>query len=279
MKSVVADYRYRVLCLRIEPVHAGGSVIRLTDHPRDLTMSNGQTYLTRSGYEFTGYSSSSGMQASMVDLEGIAGISGVGRDQLMSGAYDGARAYLFATTWRTPTEDQEPMLASILGKVTLLDERYRVEEMALVDALGQTVGDTYTPGCPKRFGGQEFAGCKVALGPITVTGALTHKTSNIVFRDSGRTEAADWFAAGTIRFTSGANAGLPPKEVKRFEADGTVEIFEPFHYAVEIGDEYEMVPGCRKRLQDCRDKWNNVANFGGFSFVPVGSRYQEVGTK
>jgi hypothetical protein len=34
MKSTVADYRYRVLCLRIVPVT--GSPIYLTDHPRDL---------------------------------------------------------------------------------------------------------------------------------------------------------------------------------------------------------------------------------------------------
>ena len=36
MKSVIADYRYRVICLRIVPV--SGSPIYLTRHVRDLTM-------------------------------------------------------------------------------------------------------------------------------------------------------------------------------------------------------------------------------------------------
>lgn len=277
MKSVVADYRYRTLCLRIVP--AIGPVIRLTHYPRDLTMSNGQIYKAFDGNDFTGYTAGSGMSPSLVDLEGIAGLAGVTKAAVMSGVYDGARCYLFATTWKTPLEDEEPIVSSIFGKTTVLDERYRIEEMALIDALNQSVGDSYGPGCKKVFGGQEYAGCKVSLGPITVTGTITSITSSTVFRDSARTEAVDRFAAGTLKFTSGANVGLSPIEVKRYEADGTIEIFEPFYYPVQVGDAYEMVPGCRKRLEDCRDKWNNVLNFGGFGFVPTSSTYTQVGTK
>lgn len=277
MKSIVADYATRVLCLRIVPVT--GAVIRLTHFPRNLTMSNGEVYLTGSGYDFTGYSATAGFSPSMVDIEGIAGIAGITRDQLASGLYDNARAYLFATSWAAPVEDQEPITASILGKTTLLDERYRIEEMGLIDALNQSVGMSYQPGCPKTFGGQEFAGCKVNLAALTVTGTLTHKTSNLIVRDSARTEALDYFAAGTIEMTSGDNAGLRPKEIKAYSADGTIEIYEPFHYPLAVGDTYELIPGCRKRLEDCRDKWHNVINFGGFSFVPTSSTYGQVGNK
>lgn len=277
MKAVVADYRYRVMCLRIVPTI--GPAIRLTHHPRDLAMSNGQIYKAFNGNDFTGYTAASGLSPAMVDLEGVAGLAGISRDAVMSGVYDGARCYLFATTWKTPTEDEEPIVSSIFGKTTLLDERFRIEEMALIDALNQSVGDSYGPGCKKVFGGQEYAGCKVALAPITVTGTITSVTSATIFRDAARAEAADRFAAGYISFTSGDNVGLSPIEVKRYEADGTIEIFEPFHYAVQVGDAYEMVPGCRKRLEDCRDKWNNVVNFGGFSFVPTSSAYGQVGTK
>lgn len=277
MKAVVADYRYRVLCLRIVPTF--GPIIRLTHHPRDLVMGNGEVYKSFDGADFTGYTAGSGMSAALVDLEGVAGLVGINKDAVMSGVYDGARCYLYATTWKTPIEDEEPIVASIFGKTTMVDGRYRIEEMALVDALNQSVGDTYSAGCKKVFGSQSYAGCKVALGPITVTGTITSITSSTILGDSGRAEAADWFAAGTLKFTSGANAGLSPIEVKRYELDGTIEIFEPFHYPIQVGDTYEMVPGCRKRLEDCRDKWNNVLNFGGFSFVPTSSVYGQVGVK
>jgi len=276
MKSVVADYRTRVMCLRIVP--ATGSAIYLTQHPRDLTM-GGHTYLSCSGYEFTGYSAAANLSPAMIDMEGIAGLAGIGYDQISSGLFDSARAYLFATSWKTPVEDEEPIVASILGKTTLLDGRYKIEEMALIDALNQSVGKTYTAACPKPFGGQEYGGCMVDLAPLTVTGTITAVTSSAIVRDSARAEVVDYFAYGTLQFTSGANVGLKPQEVKRHEGDGTLEVFEPFHYPPAIGDTYSLIPGCRKRQADCRDKWANIINFGGFSYVPTSSQYAQVGTQ
>jgi uncharacterized phage protein (TIGR02218 family) len=220
------------------------------------------------------------MAAGVMDLEGIATITGISRDQIASGVFDSARLYLFATSWKTPVEDEEPMGAAILGRTTLEDDRYRIEMMQIADALNQSVGRSYAPSCDKVFGGQTYAGCKVDLGPITVTGAITHVTDGANFRDSTRTEDADWFGLGTIYFTTGDNVGLKPLEIKAYAADGSVETYEPAYYSVQVGDEYVMVPGCRKRhIQDCKEKWDNVLNFGGFPRVPASSQYQQVGTK
>ena len=276
MKSAIADPRFRVICLRIVPTT--GSPIYLTHHVRDLTM-NGHTYLSTSGYDFSGYSAQANLSPALFELSGIAGLAGIGYDEIASGVFDGARAYLFATTWRAPVEDEEPITASFLGKTTLRDDRYVIEEMALIDALGQSVGKTYAAACPKAFGGQEYAGCKIALATITVTGTLTAVSSNSVVRDSARTEGVDWFGAGILQFTSGANAGLRPLEIKAYAADGTITTHEAFHYPPAIGDSYVLIPGCRKRLADCRDKWSNVANFGGFPHIPLGSSYAQVGLK
>ena len=275
MKAAVADRHYRVICLRIVPVT--GSPIYLTRHPRALVM-GGHTYLSGSGYDFSGYSAEASLSPAMIDLEGVAGLAGIGYAEIASGLFDNARAYLFATTWNAPVEDEEPIVASFLGKTTLTDGRYKIEEMALIDALNQSVGKTYTPQCPKTFGSQTYAGCMKALGPLTVTGALSAVTSSSIVRDAARAEAADYFAAGTLQFTSGANAGLKPLEIKRHEADGTIEVFEPFYYLPVIGDTYTLIPGCRKRLADCRDKWNNVVNFGGFSNIPTSSQYAARGS-
>jgi uncharacterized phage protein (TIGR02218 family) len=277
MKSTIAAHATRVLCLRIVP--KTGATIRLTHHPRDLTMSNATVYVSAAGYDFTGYSASSRLSASVIDIEGIAGLAGINKDGIGSGLFDGARCYLFATNWNTPVEDYEPMVAGILGKTTLEDDKYRIEEMALVDALNQTVGKTYTAACHKVLGGQEYAGCMVALGPLTVTGTITNLTSSSVFRDSARAEALDYFATGTIKFTSGLNAALKPLEIKSYAANGTITTYEPFYYAVGVGDAYTMIPGCRKRLADCRDKFNNVINFGGFPNVPTSSQYSARGLR
>ena len=285
MKTQVAPYETAVKCLRIECTN--GLVVRLTRYPVDLVMSNAMVYQSGTGYDFTGYSATATMSPSAIDLEGFLGFAGVTRDAIASGIFDGARCYLFATNFLAPVEDYEPIVASIMGKTTLEDDKYRVEEMALVDALNQSVGKTYSAACQKTFGGQEYAGCMIDLGPLTVTGTLSAVTSSSIVRDAGRSEAADYFGLGTLQFTSGLNAGLKPMEIKRHEADGTLETFEPFHYPPTIGDAYSLIPGCRKRLEDCRDKWEpilltgkgNVDNFGGFSNIPTSSQYAEIGTR
>jgi len=276
MKSAVADPRYKIHCVRIIPLW--GSAIYLTDYVHDITMS-GHLYKSDGGYQFTGQASEANMAPGVTDLSGICDLAGIGHDQIVSGMFDNARVYVFATTWTNPVEDEEEMGIAIMGKTTLHDDRYTVELMMLIDALNQTVGKTYTPGCQKKLGGQEYAGCKVNLAPLTVTGTITGVTSQSQFIDSARAEAADYFGEGTIVFNTGQNAGLKPIEIKSHAAGGVITTHEAFYYPVTVGDTYTMIPGCRRRLQDCRDKFNNVVNFGGFSFVPTQSDYTKYGTK
>lgn len=275
MKSAVADYRYRVLCLRIIP--AVGSPIYLTDHPRDLTMS-GHTYLSTSGYQFTGYDSRADFSPASIDIEGIAGVAGISRAAVASGVFDGARCYVFATTWTSPVEDQEPIVSGVFGKTSLLDDRFQIGGVSLIDALNQSVGQIYGAACPKTFCGQEYGGCMASLAANTVTGILTSVTSASVFASSARTEPNDTFGAGTIQFTSGPNAGLKALEIKSF-AGGVITTYEPFYYLPVVGNSYSMVRGCRKRLSDCQNRvgGSNVLNFGGFPWIPTGSTYAQVG--
>lgn len=278
MKSVVADYRYRITCLRIVP--KVGSTIYLTNYPRDLLIGV-NTYLSAAGFDFTGYSSTTTPSPNMIDVAGIAGLIGVDYNVVASGVLDGARCYLFATTWKAPIEDEEPLTASILGKVTFKDENYVIEEMSLVDVLNQSVGKTYTVQCSRTYG-DAICGMVLASADNTYTGTITSVSSTSVFTDSGRAEAADFFGAGTVQFTSGQNAGLKAQEVKSF-ASGVIAVHEAFHYLPAIGDTYTLVRGCRKREVDCQNRvvagvpYNNILNFFGFTRIPTGSTYAKIG--
>ena len=271
MKTTVAPYATRAFCLRI--VCTNGLTIRVTRYPFDLTMSNGSVYQSAVGYDVTAITASSNFSPSAIDLEGILGFAGVTRDLIASGTFDNARAYMFAVNFLAPVEDYEPLLASMLGKATLMDDKYVVEEMGLVDLLNQSVGLTYTALCSHTFGD---ARCGKDLSALDVVGAVTHVTSNYAFRDSSRTEAADYFTGGSIVFTSGANSGLKAQEIKAYAADGSIEVFEPFHYTPAVGDTFTMIPGCRKRKVDCQ-AWNNVTNAMAFWDIPTGSTYSQIG--
>ena len=287
MKSVVAPYATAAWCVRIECV--GGLTMRLTTYPYNLTMSDATVYETDSGYEQTAYTAGVNFSPSAIDLEGFAGVGGITRDQIASGVFDNARVYIFKCDWLNPVEDYEEVTTGYFGKTRLEDERYKTEGLSLSDALNQSVGLTYAVTCSNTFGD---AKCGITLSLADVTGSITHVTSGGLFRDSSRSEASDWFGAGSIEFTSGSNAGLRRIEVKSYAADGWITTVAPAYYTPQVGDTYKMIPGCRRRLEDCRDKWGNVAvtngvhalkqypnkgGFFGFPHVPSSSSYQQVG--
>lgn len=271
MKATVAPYQTSAVCVRIECVN--GTTVRLTDYPYDLKMSNGAVYKTDYGYEPTAFAASASFSPSAMDLEGIVAVGGVTRDTLASGVFDNARVYIFKCNFLAPVEDYEPIGAGFFGKSTRIDHRYKIEGLGLVDALSQTVGSLYTASCQRTYGS---AACGISLAGVTATGTLSAVTSNRVIRDASRGEAADWFGAGQIHFTSGPNVGLKPLEIKSYAADGTITTFDPFYYAPSIGDSYVMVKGCRRRESDCVAQ-GNIINFFGFTRIPAGSTYATIG--
>lgn len=293
MKSHVADYKTRVICLRIVPT--AGPVVRLTGYPVDLTMSNAAVYNTENGYDFSGYDSTATFASSSVDLNGILSQGAISRADLDSGVYDNARVYMFATSWKLPIEDEEPLAMLFWGEVSTKDDAYSVQLMGAIDVLSQSVGKTYSPSCPHVLFDQTVDGTMLPVsqsrctgprsvpdGPVMatylVTGTLTAVTDQYGFTDSARAEAADYFAYGSIQFTSGPNAGLKPKEIKTYSLGGAITLHEALAYPPSIGDAYKMIPGCRKRMtEDCVGKFGNGKNFGGQPHVPAPSVASQVG--
>jgi uncharacterized phage protein (TIGR02218 family) len=276
MKTTVAPFDTAAWCVRIECTN--GTTVRLTTYPHDLTMSNATVYKADGAYEETSYQATNSMAPSALDLEGLVGVSGITRAAIAAGIFDGARIKIFRCDFLSPQEDYEEVAAGFFGKTTLVDDRYTAEMMSLVDTLNQSTGLTTTPGCRHTFCSQGFAECGLDIADFTVTGTLTGVTSGSAFTDSARSEAADYFGAGTIRFTSGANAGLKPLEIRSHATGGVITTHEPFYYVPAVGDAYEMTAGCRKTRDACKAK-GNILNFGGFPDLPLNSAYSKIGTK
>lgn len=278
MKPYVVPWRRRIPCIRI--TCENGVIIRLVKYPVDLRMSNGQLY--KHGYDFSGFMAGSGFSPSAIDLTGMIGF-GATEVQLVSGVFDSARARIFFVDWSAPVEDAEPVFQGILGKIKVNDKKYTCEVMHLVDAYNQTVGETHPATCKKEFGGQEWygtpAGCKVDLGPLTVTGAVTFVNTPLHFQDASLLQEANYFTWGEVWFNTGPNAGIPPRKIKAFSG-GFILLYEgnPFPYPISIGDAFQIVPGCGKTIADC-NYWNNVINFGGYWVLPGPNVLKAQGTK
>ena len=293
MKAHVADYQTRTICVRL--VAQDGTTLRWTTYPIDLVMSNSQSYLAGSGFEWTGYGATSSMSPDSVNLQGIvsSAIGMLDRDQIAVGKWDNARAYVFATSWTAPVEDEEEVTVFTFGQATLRDDTWVVEFMGLLDALNQTVGPIYSAQCQNTLFDQTLGGSLIATsrsrctGPRSApdgpqlatflrTGTVTAVTSQYQFQDTARTEADEYFTSGQMRFTSGANAGLKAIQIKQSTSGGQIVLHEAAYYPIQLGDAYEITPGCRKRLVDCQ-AWNNVKNMNAFPHIPAPTEYTQIG--
>jgi len=297
LKLITTDAETIVHCVRI--VATDDTTFRFTDYAHDLVMSNGEVYSAGSGYEGTDMVvGSTPASAPIFDLAGILSTAGISLDNTTSNKLDSARVYYFVTSWAEPVEDEESLLLAFLGKANIADDRYTIEMMSIADALNQSVGRNTQASCPwtlfdetldgdvipyqrSRCTGPRSAPDGPVLADYKETGTITSVTSGTVFADSSRAEDAGYFDYGSIKFTTGNNAGLPSSVIKKHTAGGSLELYLALHYAVQVGDEYEIIPGCNKKKtgQDCVVKYSNAVNFVGFEDMAPPEAYRELGSR
>lgn len=110
------------------------------------------------------------------------------------------------------------------------------------------------------------AGCGLSSAALEVTGAISG-TSTRMQLATNLTAAAGYFDQGSVRFTSGKNAGLS-YTVKGHLTGGVLDMLRPTLYTPAVGDAFVALPGCDKSQATCTSKYNNLAAFRGYPFVP-----------
>jgi uncharacterized phage protein (TIGR02218 family) len=111
-------------------------------------------------------------------------------------------------------------------------------------------------------------GCGLDPAAWQVTGA-TLATSTAVLVLTGRGEAADYFAGGSIDFVGGALAGLS-RTVRTIAAGVAITFFDALPAAPATGQGYVMVPGCNRSLgaAGC-SRYANQLRYRGAPYIPL----------
>ena len=78
---------------------------------------------------------------------------------------------------------------------------------------------------------------------------------------------ASLYAQGTITGVNGANAGSS-RTVANLSV-GWVYVKLAFLSPVEVGDQFQLLPGCDRTLATCQSVFNNAIHFGGFPYIPT----------
>ena len=235
---------------------ADGEVFGWNSTDRELEV-DGVTY--QPGLEVTQIAMASGLGVNNLELTILPDEEGgtVTRADLQTGVWDGSTFDLFEANYKSLGDGVNPLLSGINGDVTINRGSFVVEMRGWSQFLNQPIGIVTSKTCRVLLGSDL---CTIDLAPYTIPDEVSAVTSRQVV--SGTLVGSDdWYAEGTFTATSGANA-FPIQYSRRVRAyaSGAFTFETPFPYEFEVGDTFVAIAGCRKRLEDCRDKFDNVLN-------------------
>lgn len=226
------------------------------------------------GLDFSSIVTTSGFQVDNMEINTLDDGSFFDRDEILAGKWRDAEFWIFRYRWDvdpvTIENDVEVLQRGWVGECTLNQNTIKVELRGLTQKLQQAVGIVSTKTCRARLGSTTGINkCKVDLTswthtPMTVTAVSDDKR---VFTCSAATQDADYFGAGIVTWLTGDNEGVSAF-VTSFES-GVFTLQLGMVLPIKTGDTFTAIAGCRKRLEDCRDKFDNVINFQGEPHRPT----------
>lgn len=121
---------------------------------------------------------------------------------------------------------------------------------------------SYQKNCPHLLYG---TACKADPTAYRVNTVATTITGNIVLAPIS--PADDYYAGGVIAYT-GIYSGVTER---RFIVGNTGGQFtlDRSPYGLLEGQAFNILPGCKRTMDDCKNKFNNLANYGGQPFIPT----------
>lgn len=245
-----------------------GAVFGFTDHDRDLAF-EGIVFRADTGMTARALMQTTGLSVDNTEAVGALSSAAVSEADLLAGRFDGAEVRAWLVNWAEP-EARVLQFRGTIGEIVRAGGAFRAELRGLTEALNQSQGRAYQRGCSAVLGDGQ---CRFDLDrpgyaadwPVlaAVEGRLFR------FADPGGFPER-WFEKGRLRVLDGPAAGaIGLIKNDRSEAGARIiELWERVGADPRPGDRVRLEPGCDKRAETCRTKFNNFLNFRGFPHVP-----------
>lgn len=255
-----------------------GNIYGFTSHDQSFSMdveswytgAGTITFDAQQGLDASAIVTTAGFNVDNLELTTLDDGTLFDRDEVLAGVWRNAEFRIFRYRWDvsppTIANDVETLIRGWFGEVTLNQNTIKVELRGLTQKLQQPIGIVSTKNCRARLGD---ANCTKDLTTFTTTLTVTGVTSKQVFAASSGTATDDYYGEGIITWLTGNNAGVSQKVRTYVGATTTFTLVLPMVLDVQNGDTFTAVAGCRKRLEDCRDKFDNVLNFQGEPHRPT----------
>ncbi len=185
---------------------------------------------------------------------------------LRDGAFDGAEIVRYRVFLTAPAGTVVGGAIMFQGKISTIDSVGRTQ--ATITVASDLVilqyampRNLWSPTCVHTL---YDAGCGIPRGTYAANGtAASGSTSNQVLTSV----AAAQHAQGSLVWTSGANANVRAT-VKSVAVGSALNLMYPLPFAPSAGDAFTVYAGCDHTQATCQGRFNNVANFRGFPYVP-----------
>jgi uncharacterized phage protein (TIGR02218 family) len=236
-----------------------GVTLGFTSHDRDLVI-GGLLHGAAPGM-LPSIERSDGLEADDVQLSAALTADAFTDADLMAGRWDGAGLTLSAVDWTAPDVAPVTLLTGEFGEVEVKDGGFAVGLRGPTSVLDAAVVEETSPECRAQLGDQR---CRVDLSGRRVSGVVVSVAGDVVTLSAPLADGD--FAYGSLRWLSGANAGLESRVVANAGASVTLRDVPAF--AVAAGTRVELVQGCDKRFSTCVGRFGNAVNFRGEPHLP-----------
>jgi len=189
---------------------------------------------------------------------------------LAQGVFDGCeiqRERVFLNSWSTG-DTANPIGSVILfkGRIGTIDSIGRTSaqitvnsDLVLLDL--KMPRNIYSPACQHVL---FDSGCGLVKSAFGTTATVGAGSTELIINWSGATAN---FSQGTILFSTGKNAGFTAN-IKNATPGVNIVLAYPLHETPLAGDAFTAYWGCDHSQATCASRFNNLANFRGFPYVP-----------
>lgn len=249
----------------VKVTRVDGTVFGFTDHDRMLTF-GGLDYEPTSVFDASAISTRAELNVDNLEVAGLLDSEGITAADIEAGRWDHAAVEIRQVNWADLTMGAEILRVGEIGNVQRRGSGYTCELRGLMQKLQNNIGNLVTPSCNAKLGD---ARCGVDLDALTITSvAVTDVNSRGEFEASSLGQDNGYFVQGEVRWLTGLNAGITMDIRAHSNVGGLITLALKAPFDIQIGDTFDITPGCDKSFETCKAKFTNSINFRGFPRVP-----------
>lgn len=269
-----SEHRFAVL---FTVVLEDGTTYRYTDHNEELT-DGSSTYTPVSGFNASAREMQDGLQVNDLEIIGYLSSAGITADAIRSGTWRNASVTETIVDWRYPWAGNYGERRYAVSEIKWTEYRWVANIEGIGRKLRRKIGNTMGRMCRFDLGD---ADCGLTLASFTDSGTVSaanatspRKRMRASALSSGHPDG--YYEYGRVEFTSGDNNGLVGEVHQWTQSTGELIFRLPMPYDIEVGDTFDIYPGCGKLPGYCKGTsgdqnrpWsNNIAEYGGFFTIP-----------